>query len=549
MMMHRAPKLHTISASQFLLCLFEHYHEGVLITDQDGILIYYNKAMARLDGLNHQQVLGRSITEIYQLDTSQSITLTALRLARPIINRPHIYRTVDGKLVNSIGSAYPLFDNNALVGAVCTVVDYSSLAGNFSQSQSQLKAQGLDKGSEAADDAIRFKDLIGNNETMRSAVDMARRAASTPSSVMLIGETGTGKELFARAIHYDAQRASGPFMAINCAAIPSALLEGILFGTTKGAFTGAVDKAGLFELANGGTLFLDELNSMPIELQPKLLRALQDRRVRRVGSSRETAVDVKIISAVNDSPFQAIEQGQMRSDLFYRLGVVMVHLPPLRERRDDIEPLLSHFVKKFNQRLGYRVRGFSPGALQMLIGHTWPGNVRELEHAVEAAMNVIDPAESHINLEHLNSALPLTRFAGARPSENGLITSKTSDWSQNPPEGALPEAVRTIAGSAAPPPFLGPARASELAATQGGPGLPRSLAPEMTARPSAPAWGWAGQPIEDDDDFAEEISILSAALRRSRGNVARAAKALGYSPQRLHYRLKKFGLSASDFKR
>lgn len=522
-MIHKAPKLHAITASQFLLCLFEHYHEGVLITDQDGILIYYNQAMAKLDGLDHQQVLGRSITEIYQLDSSQSITLTTLRLARPIINRPHIYRTVDGKLVNSIGSAYPLFDNNALVGAVCTVVDYSSLVDNFSQSQ--LKAQGLTKDQEVNSDVIKFKDLIGHNDTMKSAVDMARRAASTPSSVMLIGETGTGKELFARAIHHDGQRSSGPFMAINCAAIPSALLEGILFGTTKGAFTGAVDKAGLFELAHGGTLFLDELNSMPVELQPKLLRVLQDRRVRRIGSGRETAIDVKIISAVNDSPFLAIERGQMRSDLFYRLGVVMVHLPPLRERRDDIEPLLRHFVKKFNQRLGYRVRGFSPDAVRVLQDRPWPGNVRELEHAVEAAMNVINPADIHIKLEHLTTALPLANFGAARTAEpSGQSGRGLPGWNQGPLEGTV---------------------------AQGGHGPANDIPSEMTARQAPAAVSvWDQSPQTDDEDFfAEEIARLSAALRRSRGNVALAAKSLGYSPQRLHYRLKKFGLSGSDFKR
>lgn len=495
-MIHKAPKLHAISASQFLLCLFEHYHEGVLITDQDGILIYYNQAMARLDGLDHQQVLGRSITEIYDLDSSQSVTLSALRQARPIINRPHIYKTVDGKLVNSISSAYPLFDNNALVGAVCTVVDYSSLMGNFSQSRAQARLQ--PKVVDKTPDLITFDDLIGEDETMRTAVDMARKAAATPSSVMLIGETGTGKELFARAIHHGGQRAEGPFMAINCAAIPSALLEAVLFGTTKGAFTGAVDKAGLFELANGGTLFLDELNSMPLELQPKLLRALQDRRVRRIGSSRETAIDIKIVSAVNDSPFQAIERNLMRSDLFYRLGVVMVHLPPLRERRGDIETLLSHFVEKFNRSLGYQVRGFSRGALKVLREHLWPGNVRELEHAVEAAMNVIDPSESHIHLDHLNAALPLARF-GRSPIEDA-----------GQPQAAEPEAL-----------------------SQTKPAVPVIAAPV---------------PEEEEDEFTEEIVRLSAALRRSRGNVARAAKWLGYSPQRLHYRLKKFGLSGSDFK-
>ena len=279
-MIENPPKLYSIDASQFLLCLFEHYHEGVLITDHNGILIYYNRAMAKLDGLDDRDVIGRSITEIYQLEPAQSMTLCALKLARPLINQTHIYRTVDGKLVNAISSAYPLFDKTKLVGAVCTVTDYSVLMDNYAKSTKSTEPQARPKADKKTDQ-ISFKDLIGQDLNMLTAIGVAGRAAATPSSVMLIGETGTGKELFAKAIHYNSPRSGGPFMAITCAAIPGTLLEAILFGTTKGAFTGAVDKAGLFEMANGGTLFLDELNSMPPDLQPKLLRAVQDRQVRR----------------------------------------------------------------------------------------------------------------------------------------------------------------------------------------------------------------------------------------------------------------------------
>ncbi|MDR3037771.1 MAG: sigma 54-interacting transcriptional regulator [Candidatus Adiutrix sp.] len=484
----KTPKLYDINASQFLLCLFENYHEGVFITDQNGILVYYNRALARIDGLDHRQVLGRAVTEIYHLDASQSTAMLALRLARPIINRHHVYRAVDGKLVNSISSAYPLFDSNTLVGAVCTVTDYSSLVGNLPQSPVKAPERRESRPGNSAE-TVSFDDLIGHNETMRAAVDMARRAAATPSSIMLIGETGTGKELFARAIHHSGPRRTGPFLAINCAAIPGTLLEAVLFGTAKGAFTGAVDKAGLFELANAGVLFLDEVSSMPIELQSKLLRVLQERRVRRVGSSLETPIDIKIISAVNESPFKAIEQGLMRADLFYRLGVVIIPLPPLRERRDDIQPLLNHFMKKFNRVLDRQVLSFSPKAGRALSTYSWPGNVRELEHAVEAAMNIIDPTETVIGLEHLQTALALANFGGAQP------------------------AGRDQAGRLSP-------------------------APE---RPEP-------EPPGGIDDFKTESARLTEALRRSRGNVARAARSLGFSPQRLHYRLKKLGLSCADYK-
>ncbi|MDR1921612.1 MAG: sigma 54-interacting transcriptional regulator [Candidatus Adiutrix sp.] len=475
--MDKRPRLYDIDASQFLLCLFEHYHEGVLIADHNGILIYYNKVLAKLDGLDHHDVIGRSITEIYQLEPTQSMTLNALRLVRPLINCNHIYRTVDGKLVNSISSSYPLFDKNMLVGAVCVVSDYSMLMDNYSKTNPQA-LKNPPGGKAEKTDVISFDNLIGRDENMMAAVDMAKKAAMTPSSVMLIGETGTGKELFAKAIHYNSPRKAGPFVAINCAAIPYTLLEAILFGTAKGAFTGALDKAGLFELANGGALFLDELNSMPLELQPKLLRALQDRQVRRIGSSGEIPIDIKIISAVNDSPFEAIERGALRADLFYRLGVVMVHLPPLRERRSDITRLLSHFVKKFNKLLGKNIQSFTPEALSFLQAYPWPGNVREMEHAIEATLNLAEIHEIAISLKHLQTALPLMKF--------GL----------SPP---------------APPPPAPPA-----------PGL--------------------------EDDFTQEAANLSEVLRKSRGNVAKAARLLGYSPQKLHYRLKKLGLNRADYK-
>ena len=464
----KRPRLHEINASQFLLCLFEHYHEGVLITDKDGILVYYNQAQSRLDGLDGREVLGRALTEIYHLDESDCTTMRAIRLARPVINRPQVYKAVNGNLVNSITSAYPLFDNNVLVGAVCIVLDYSSLMKNLSLSQAKAREQRLPPPAPAPPREA----LVYRNEAMKAAMDMARRAAATPSSVMLIGETGVGKELFARAIHHEGPRRTGPFLAINCAAIPSTLLEGILFGTTKGAFTGAVDKAGLLELAQGGILFLDELNSLPVLLQTKLLRVLEDRRVRRLGSSRETPVDLKIISALNDSPFQAIKEGRLRSDLFYRLGVIIISLPPLRERLDDIKPLLSHFLKKLGGLLGRQGRRFSPEAVQLLEAHSWPGNVRELEHTVEAALNLIDPLDLVIKPEHLKATLSL-----------------------RPPQPAF-----------------------------------------------SPIQG------EEPDDEAAEMAFLTQALSRNRGNVAKAARSLGYSPQRLHYRMKKLGLSGTAHK-
>ncbi len=495
-MFENTTKLYNLNASQFLLCLFEHYHEGVMITDHKGVLIYYNKALAALDGLDHQDVLGRPVTEIYRLNSYQSTTMRAIRLARPIINRRHTYHTIDGKLVNSLSSAYPLFEQNSIVGAVCTVTDYSTLVSNAPGVEAAPAPQTLRvKAGERKNNGtpFSFEDIIGQDEKLLGAIDVARKAASTPSAIMLVGETGTGKELFAKAIHHAGPRHKQPFMAINCAAIPSTLLEGILFGTVKGAFTGAVDKAGLFELADGGTLFLDELNSMPIDLQPKLLRVLQEQHVRRIGSNTETPISVKVISAVNGSPFSAIERGDLRSDLFYRLGVVVVQLPPLRERRNDISLLLNYFREKLNHRLEKNVLSFDKEATELLETYQWPGNVRELEHAVEATLNLMNDDEEVINLNHIKLSLP--QF-NSRPFPTA------SDFFQAQNLSHILNSNQAPMGSASPP----------------------------------------------GDIYSAEVCCLEDALRRNRGNVARCARELGYSPQRLHYRLKKFNLNSSDYK-
>jgi transcriptional regulator with PAS, ATPase and Fis domain len=207
------------------------------------------------------------------------------------------------------------------------------------------------------------------------------------SPVMLFGETGTGKELLAQSIHNRSSRSSGRYVAVNCAAIPENLLEGILFGTTRGAFTGAVDKPGLFEKAHGGTLLLDEINAMTMGLQAKLLRFLQERKIRRVGSLEERDVDLKIISSVNVNPHVAIAQQTLRADLFYRLAVIFIRIPPLRERLQDLPALISHFLSKSNALLNRQIAGLSEAVISRFEHYPWPGNVRELEHVIEGALS------------------------------------------------------------------------------------------------------------------------------------------------------------------
>ena len=229
--------------------------------------------------------------------------------------------------------------------------------------------------------------IVGRSAAIEQAMALARKVARHPSTVLITGESGTGKERFARLIHAESPRAAAPFVAVNCGAIPDALLESELFGHAKGAFTGAVEaRAGLFEEANGGTILLDEIGELPAPLQVKLLRALQESEVRRVGDNASRAVDVRVLAATSRDLEDDVRAGKFRSDLFYRINVVRLHLPPLRERREDISHLTRHFVHRFNQRLGLAIEGVGPGAMKHLLDYAWPGNVRELENVIERAM-------------------------------------------------------------------------------------------------------------------------------------------------------------------
>ena len=229
--------------------------------------------------------------------------------------------------------------------------------------------------------------FVGTSAKMQDVYQLVRRVAGTRISCLITGESGTGKELLARSIHYASDRASGPFVAVNCGAIPESLFESELFGYKRGAFTGAArDKTGMFEAANAGTLFLDEVGEMPLTAQVKVLRALAERRVTPVGSTVETPVDVRIVAATNRTLRAEVSQGRFREDLYYRLNVVQIDMPPLRDRADDIPSLVQHFVSKFAEEYGKPVRGASPETLGMLRRYAWPGNVRELQNVVERAV-------------------------------------------------------------------------------------------------------------------------------------------------------------------
>jgi two-component system, NtrC family, response regulator AtoC len=246
-----------------------------------------------------------------------------------------------------------------------------------------------------------FQSIVGESRPLHDAINLAQRvAASRRTTVLLLGETGTGKELFARGIHYAGETAHEPFVAVNCAAIPESLLESELFGHEKGAFTGATErKQGLMELAGVGTLFLDEIHQLPLPLQPKLLRALESRLVRRVGGLEEVPVGCRVVAAACPFIEQVVAAGELREDLYYRLNVFSIHLPPLRERMDDVELIARHFLSGENQEYQSPKR-FSADALAALRAHRWPGNVRELKNVVERAA-ILSADSQVVTAEHL----------------------------------------------------------------------------------------------------------------------------------------------------
>jgi two-component system response regulator AtoC len=245
-----------------------------------------------------------------------------------------------------------------------------------------------------------FENIVSKNEKMQKLFDVIKKVAQYKSTVLISGESGTGKELVARALHYNSERSQNPFIPVNCGAIPENLLESELFGHAKGAFTDAIrTKKGLFEEADGGTLFLDEIGELPGPLQVKLLRVLQEGEIRRIGESKSIKVDVRIVVATVKDLTKEVNEGRFREDLFYRLNVLPIHIPPLRERKEDIPLLIHHFINKYNQSMNKNVAGIDHGALEALMNHKWYGNVRELENTIERAIVLTD--KDIIGLENL----------------------------------------------------------------------------------------------------------------------------------------------------
>lgn len=358
--------------------------EGVYIVDSDGVGLFYNEEMAENEKINVTDVIGRDFhTAFPGIKLNESTMYQALHKGIATRNKQQTYTNLYGKEVTTVNSTVPVELDGQRIAAIEVARDITNIR-SLSDTILQLREDRNppEKAAKASIKRYNFNDLVGENLRFRRVVNRAKRAAGNNASVFIYGETGTGKELFAQSIHYESRRKDKPFLAQNCAALPESLLEGILFGTARGGFTGAVDRAGLFEQANGGTLLLDELSAMPYDLQSKLLRVLQEDYIRRVGGTKDIPIDVRIIATVNEAPEKLIAEGLLRKDLYYRLNVVGISIPPLRERKDDIPILVDSFLEKYNKKYDKQIWMVSENALQRLCAYNYPGNVRELENII-----------------------------------------------------------------------------------------------------------------------------------------------------------------------
>ena len=384
------------------------YIDGITIIDTKGEILFTVKFNSKLNSNSEDyEVIGKNFYEIYEnLSGNKSSMYKAMELEMPIYIKNQKLKPKNHKEILISSLSIPIKSGGRIVGAIDLSSEEISDSKKFEKdteiSLDELKKINLRNLSLNKNGAkYTLNDIITNNFEMKQLKEFIKTISDSYLPVMIYGETGTGKELFAQAIHNESKRKDRPFIAQNCAAIPENLLESIFFGTAKGAFTGAVDSPGLLETADGGTIFLDEINSMPMNLQSKLLRALQENKIRRIGAKDTIDINVKIIAALNKDPMKAIEDKELRMDLYYRLSVLNITIPPLRERKDDISVLVNYFVAKYNELLEKNVRYISSDICQIFQTYDWPGNIREIEHIVAFGMSVIRPDQEKLEFSDL----------------------------------------------------------------------------------------------------------------------------------------------------
>ena len=448
--------------------------DAISVVDENGLHTIINPAYTRLTGLLEEDVLGKPPT-IDIADEGESMHLKVLRTSKPVHG---VRMRVGPNRKEVIVNVAPVIVEGILKGSVAVIHDVSEIEYlNRELNRVRQRVRHLES-------KYTFEDIVGKSRGMIIAKEQARKAAQTSATILLQGESGTGKELFAHAIHHVSKRKNQQFIRVNCSALVDTLLESELFGYEGGSFTGAkkTGKKGLFEEADKGTIFLDEIGVMSLNLQAKLLRVLQEKEIVRVGGRSPINVDVRIISATNIDLKNAVKEGRFRDDLYYRLYVIPIYIPPLRERKEDMPLLVNNLIRKYNQDFGRNINGILPEALNILSNYSWLGNVRELENVIERAVINMKLSEEIILPKHIPSLIELNKVEAIE--EKPTINSESNNLTDyNLDEDNLKK-------------------------------------------------------IKDD---TERIALINA-LKSANGDSVRAAKKLGISPRSFYYKIKKYNI-------
>ena len=462
--------------------IFNSTQDAISVVDENGVHVSVNPAYTRVTGIPQEHVIGQPCN--VDIAVGNSIHVQVLETQQEIRGQ----RLRVGPMAKEvIVDAAPIIVKGKLKGSVAVIKDLSEIRKlNNQLNEARRRIRHLEA-------KYTFEDLIGSQQVFQAAVEKARVAAATPATVLLDGESGTGKELFAHAIHNASERRDKNFIHLSCASLSEGVLESELFGYVEGAFTGAVKggKAGLFEEANGGTIFLDEVGLLSLGTQAKLLRVLQEHEVRRVGGTQTVPIDARVIAATNLDLGEAVQRGDFREDLFYRLNVIPVHVPALRERPEDLSALISHLLRRINQEYGRAVASISPWALERLYTYPWPGNIRELENVLRRAVINLGMYETVVGEKH------------------------------------LPE----LGTECLPPERIDPAGCED-----------NDEAESVATRYGATGGDAVVLPLQEVVATAER-SHLRRALEATAGNRTRAAALLGISLRSLQYKMKRYGVS------
>ena len=383
--------------------VFDHFNTKVIILDRDMKIQLINRAAEKALGVTSNEVKGKDFLEVKAKTTKKDLSkdLNEVMDQLKTLNQRELHHLGPDQTARLIDFSYiPMVNEKGEIEGILSfgqdvteAIDSQRIEGETAHKVQELLSQ-IDQQSlriielqNQLEDRYQFHNIIGKNEKMCKVYTLIEKIAPTDSTVLITGETGVGKELVAKALHFNSSRKNKPLISINCAALPETLLESELFGHVKGSFTGAFrDKKGKFELAQGGTLFLDELGEMSLTTQVKLLRVIQEREIERIGDEKKIPIDIRIVAATNQNLAQQVEKGTFRKDLYYRLNILSIHIPPLRERLDDLPLLTSFFIDSLNDKLNKAIKSISPKVQQHLMTYSWPGNIRELEGVIEKAV-------------------------------------------------------------------------------------------------------------------------------------------------------------------